>query len=106
MSNTDAEPGIPPGKGRFYVLMMIDRYSDHMDPKLKTFLDLVDCRPHEVKDIPPDRPLTIDMLKAECDHVDPQARRNSLGETDVYFGKHKGKNEHGCLHGGNGSFLN
>jgi broad specificity phosphatase PhoE len=62
-----------------------------MDPKLKAFLELVDCRPEEVKDIPLDRPLTTDMLKAECDHIDPQARHQSLGEMEAYFGKHKGK---------------
>ena len=44
MPNTDAEPGIPPGKGRFYVLMMIERDSDHMDPNLKAFLELVERR--------------------------------------------------------------
>ena len=62
-----------------------------MDPKLKAFLELVDCRPDEVKDIPLDRPLTTDTLKADCDHIDPQARHNSLGQKEVYFGKHKGK---------------
>src|SRR4051812_46728791 len=40
---------------------------------------------------PLNRPVTTDMLKAECAHIDSQARRHSVGEMEVYFGKQRGK---------------
>jgi hypothetical protein len=62
-----------------------------MDLRLKAFLELVDCRPDEVHDIRSERPSTTDTLKADHAHGATQARRDSLGEKKVYFGKHKGK---------------
>lgn len=50
-----------------------------LDERLQIFLDLVDCTPEEVKDIPPSTPLSREK------------RRQSAGETRIYFGKHKGK---------------
>jgi hypothetical protein len=58
--------------------------------RLQEFLERVNCRPEEVKDIPPGRRLTTAQLKAECARIDPQAQRRSLGEMGVYFGKHRG----------------
>src|SRR4051812_20409238 len=62
-----------------------------MDPMLKMFLDLVDCSPEEVKDIPANRVQTSTQSTSEQGHIDPVARRKSLGEKEVYFGKHRGK---------------
>jgi hypothetical protein len=61
------------------------------DPRLEEFLDLVDHRAEEVKDIPPGRPLTTEELRSECRRIDPEARRRSLGESRLYFGTHEGK---------------
>jgi hypothetical protein len=61
------------------------------DPKLREFLELVDCEPREVLDIPTGQVLTTEELSDECECIDPEARRNSLGEKQVYFGKHGGK---------------
>jgi hypothetical protein len=61
-----------------------------MNAKLREFLDLVDCRPEEVKDVPKDRLLSIDELRAECAQPDPDSLRKSLAGMEIYFGKHKG----------------
>jgi hypothetical protein len=50
-----------------------------LDERLQLFLDLVDCKPEEVKDIPLSTPPS------------PAKRQQSAGETKIYFGKHKGK---------------
>src|SRR6187200_653315 len=63
----------------------------YMEPKLQQFLDLVDCRPEDVQDIPAGRPLKIEEARTECEHFDPAARRTLLGEKEVYFGMHQGK---------------
>ena len=58
-----------------------------MDPKVNAFLELVRCRPDEVLDIPADR------LNQPPQSVtaSPEARLKSIGEKQIYFGKHKGK---------------
>src|SRR4051812_20554718 len=69
-----------------------DRSSErNIDPRSREFMDLVDCSADELKDIPLARPLTIEELSADCNANDPEARQRSLGDTIVYFGKHKGK---------------
>jgi hypothetical protein len=48
--------------------------------RLQQFLELVDCRPDEVRDVPPlQQPPS------------PETRRLSSGEAQIYFGKYKGK---------------
>ena len=58
-----------------------------MDRKVRDFMELVDCRAEEVLDIPADR------LRQPPQSVtaSPEARLKSVGEKQIYFGKHKGK---------------
>jgi hypothetical protein len=58
-----------------------------MDRKVYEFMELVDCRAEEVLDVPADRlnhaPQSV--------NVSLEARRKSVGEKELYFGKHQGK---------------
>ena len=56
-----------------------------MDPNVGAFLEVVHCRPEEVRDIPAGR------LQLGCVNPSREERRNSLGETQIYFGKHAGQ---------------
>ena len=55
MPNTDAEPGIPPGKGRCYVLMVLDRQLLPHETKLRALLELTPLSPVEIPDMPGNR---------------------------------------------------
>ncbi len=56
-----------------------------MDPNVGAFLEVVNCRPEEVRDIPAGR------LQSGCANPSREERRISLGETQIYFGKHAGQ---------------
>src|SRR4051794_7085558 len=69
-----------------------DRSSErNIDPRTREFMDVVDCSAGEVKDIPLGRAVTIEEHAADCSAIDPEARRRSLAETPVYFGRFKGQ---------------
>jgi hypothetical protein len=60
-----------------------------MDKNTQTFLDLVDCQPEDVRDVPAGR---LDVNHGlEVANLPPAVRRASLGEKEIHFGKHKGK---------------
>ena len=61
-----------------------------MNKDLQTFLDLVDCRPEDVREVPAGR-LDVDHSQATPLNVSPEIRLASLGGKEVYFGMHKGK---------------
>jgi hypothetical protein len=55
------------------------------DAGVHRFMDLVDCEPWEVRDIPSHR------LNVPSTYIDPARRQSALGRTEVFFGRHKGK---------------
>lgn len=63
---------------------MANETQEELDDATLAFLDLVDCKPSEVLDIPPDR---INADHSNCG----EHNLTSLGNTLVWFGRYKGK---------------
>lgn len=62
-----------------------------MDRNVTLFLDLVRCRPEDVLDVPPDRLQINHAADDETPHLSDDQLRTSIGEQQIYFGKHKGQ---------------
>lgn len=56
-----------------------------IDAATAEFLELVDCDPSEVRDIPAHR------MGVDPTYIPPERRRTGLGNCEMYFGMHRGK---------------
>lgn len=62
-----------------------------MDRNLTLFLELVDCQPEDVIDVPPERLHVNHAAHGEGPHCSSDELHASLGDKQIYFGMHKGK---------------